>query len=245
MVETYLQKLIREMSDNTYRIGEEEVEGIFDSDKTVGASAYEEARNISNDELMPELFEIIINAESRDVRHNAYFILGYNAKNLKHLDGTIFLLKCLKSEKDRMNLVTILTSLADLFKPATLDTSYIVKLTEHKNPLVRGAAYEALANNENEVEDFYLQRLGVTQNKHDIRPLLSSLMYVGTSKSIPYIEKYLKSRDSFVKVITINILTVIMLRAEYPFQEIHKKLKVSMEFVQHHFDRLDILSKPG
>jgi hypothetical protein len=242
---TLIQDLISRMSDDSYRIGEKSIDGTYESNKTVSWAAHEEARQLNNIVFFSELSVIINKTENGDIKRHAYFILGHNAKNTKDLEATKYLLKRLPNEKDKTILVTILDRLAELFKPSELDTSQIYKLTGNRNWQIRGSAFQALTNNENKVEDFLINKLTTTDKKDDIRPLLSSLMYVGTAKAIPQVEKHLKSRQPFIKSYSINILTVIMLREKITFEDIQKKLKISKDFVQSHFDRLDSLTRPG
>jgi hypothetical protein len=68
--------------------------------------------------------------EDKSVRHNSYFILGFNARNSKELNATRFLLSKLTKEKDRAILVVILDRLAELHKPRNFDLSPIFKLTK-------------------------------------------------------------------------------------------------------------------
>jgi hypothetical protein len=243
---TLIQNLISRMSDDSYRVGEKTADGFtYESDKTVSGAAYEEARQLSNSEYFNELYDFIDTAADEVKKAHAYFILGHNAKNTKDLKATGYLIKRLSAEKSKIILVTILDRLAELYKPGVFDISQIYKLTDSHNGQIRDAAFQALTNNENKVEDFLIDKLITTNKKTDIRPLLSSLMYVGTAKAIPHVKKHLKNRQPFIKSYSINVLTVIMLRENFTFEDIQKKLKVSRDFVQTHFDRLDTLSRPG
>lgn len=241
----YIEDLISRMSDESYRQGQVRIDNLYESEKTVSAAAHEEARLINNPTFSSELFSIVNASGDNTIKHHAYFILGFNAKNTQDLFATSFLLQKLLIEKERSILVVILDRLAELYKPATFDTSAIYKLTDHRNWQIRGAAFEALTNNENRVEDFLVNKLVTTDKKDDLRPLLTSLMYVGTKKSIPHVEKHLKNRQPFIKSYSINVLTVIMLREQYRMEEIQKKLRVSADFVQTHVDRLVALTRPG
>ncbi|HVU58130.1 MAG TPA: hypothetical protein VHD83_23885 [Puia sp.] len=245
-MDNYIQGLIARMSDDSYRPGEKrDDQFMYESQKTISWAAYEEARLLNNPAFFDELYAIIDSTDSTDVKRYAYFILGYNAKNAKDLNATAFLLKKLPKEEKRDILVVILDLLAELYKPRELDISYIYKLASHRNWHIRSSAFRALTNSEERVEDFLIDKLITTDKKDDIRPLLTSLMYVGTAKSIPYVEKHLKSRPPFVKSYSHNVLAVIMLREKFPFEEIQKKLKVSRDFVQTQFERLDILTRTG
>jgi hypothetical protein len=240
-----IQDIISRMSDDSYRAGENPIDGTFENDKTVSWAAHEEARLLANSDFFSELSSFIDKTEDGEKKHHAYFILGYNAKNTRDLEATKYLLRKLSYEKDKTILVTILDRLAELYKPSELDTSQIYKLTGSRNWQIRGSAFRALTNNENNVEDFLIDKLITTDKKDDISPLLSSLMYVGSAKAIPHVEKHLRNRQPSIKSHSINVLTVIMLREKFTFEDIQKKLRISKDIVQTHFDRLDLLTRPG
>lgn len=244
-MDSYVQNLISRMSDDSYRVGEKKIEGTHETEKTVSWAAYEEARHLNKREFFAALANIIDTTESNEIKDRAYFVLGHNAKNSKDLLATKFILNKLSIEKDRTILVTMLGRLAELYKPREFDISGIYKLTTSRNWQIRGSAFEALTNNENPVEDFLIDKLNTTPNKDDIKPLLTSLMYIGTAKAIPHVEKYLKNRQPFIKSYSINVLTTIMLREKFTTAEIQKRLNVSKGFIQTHFERLETLTRPG
>ena len=70
-------------------------------DKAISWTAYEEARQIKNPEFFSELYKIIDAGESNEIKNNAYFILGHNAKNCNDLPATEYLLTKLAIEKTK------------------------------------------------------------------------------------------------------------------------------------------------
>lgn len=198
-MKTYVQDLITRMSDKSYREVETVIEGMYESEKTVSWAAHEEARELNNLNLTEDLINIIEQTNDVDVKNNAYFILGYNAKNTHSLVATDYLLSKLVIEKEVSVLVNILSRLSELYKPKVSDTSQLYNLTNHRNWRVRRAAFSALTNNEEEVEEFLIERLATSLNDDDIWSLINALGYVGTSKSVPYVERYLKHRKQDLK----------------------------------------------
>ncbi|MDB5014505.1 MAG: repeat protein [Daejeonella sp.] len=242
---TYIHDLIERMLDKSYRIGEKSIEGTYESAKTISWTAHEEARQLNNSDYYNELCSVIDNTESDDIKRIAYFILGNSAKNCGDIKATEYLLKKLAKEKEINITITILGRLAELYKPKMFDTAQLYKLTASRNWQIRSYAFEALTNNENNVEEFFIERLKTTDKRDDIRPLLSSLMYVGTQKCIPCVEKYMKNRQPFIKDYSISVLAVVMLREKLSFESIQKRLDVSEDFVQSLFNRLKSLTRPG
>ena len=233
------------MSDETYREPFIKEEGRFESEKTVYHAAYEEVRQLADASLLDELYSLLEEQRDNTKRKDAYFIIGYIAKNTNNLPATNFLLESLKVEKDKFTLGVILDRLAELYKPVDLDLSPIYKLTKSRNSIVRGSAFEALTNTGYKVEDYLLEHLSEAQKKEDVRPLLSALFYVGSEKAIPLVEKQLKHRAPVIKSYAHNVLTVILIRRGLSKSEIAKRVKVSEAFVQHHFENMKEFTRPG
>ncbi|WP_293313810.1 hypothetical protein [Pedobacter sp. UBA5917] len=241
---TVASELIERMLDNSYRKNEVKLEGLYESIKTESWKAYEEAREINRVELFEELYFIIENGEP-DKKHCAYFLLGYNAKNTNDINAKSYLLKCLDKERNTAILILLLNRLADFYKPYSLNTDEIYKLTNSRNSNIRRAAFEAVTNSEKNAEHFLTQRLSSTINNADINSLINALMYIGTTSAIPYIEPHLKHRKPEIKGNCLNVLTVIMLREGFTIDEIHRKLKVSISFINTHLERLASLTRLG
>ena len=214
------------MSDDSYRLGEELIEGVYESSKTISWEAHEEASNLQEPELLPSLFELINMPDLEYDKSDLYLIVGFIAKNTGNIEAADFLLKQLRKEKDQMVYVTILDRLADIFKPHTLDLSYIKHLIEKKGYLIRSAAYRALINTEHRMEDYFIDKLQQENRKDDIIALIKTIEYIGTKKSLTVLEPHLKNRKLTIKYSVQEASATIMLREDVPITEICRKLKL-------------------
>lgn len=239
--------LISRMSDDSYRPGQSKVDGLFESDKTVYAEAYEEVRHLSQGDLLNDLYSFLDVESDSTKRQHAYYIIGNIAKNLKDLKATKYLVQALTKEKDKNTLVTILNLLPDLFKPLEIDLSPIYKLMSNRNWHVRGLSFAALTNTENKVEDFLIDKLRTTDNKDDIQYLLYAIQNVGTKKSLIVVEPHLKNRKPSIKSTAHTVVALIMIREGIPDSEIAKKLKLPTPpiLIQTLKERMALLTKPG
>lgn len=244
-MDSYLQGLIKRMSDRSYRPGERKIDDSFESKKTVAAAAYEEVRQLSNIEFVPQLFDFVKSSGDNAERGKAYFIAGCIGKNTNDKEMSMIFIEHLKHEKDVEILKTILRALANLFKPITTDLTPIKKLTTHRNFLVRADAYQALTNTEHSVEEYLAERLQGETNNADIQYLLTALQYVGTIKSLSVIEPHLKSRNSMVKEDANTSYALILIRDGHPDDVIAKKLKCPESGIQILRSRLHLLTRPG
>ncbi|RZK09947.1 MAG: hypothetical protein EOO46_12265 [Flavobacterium sp.] len=239
--------LISRMSDNAYRPGQLVVDGVFESDKTVYAEAYEEVRHLNRGDLLDDLYSYLDVESDCTKRQHAYFIIGNIAKNLKDLDATKYLVKALVKEQEKNTLVTILNLLPDLFKPLEIDLSPIYKLTSNRNWHVRCSSFAALTNTENKVEDFLINKLRETDNKDDIKYLLYAIQNVGTKKSLAVVEPHLKNRTPSIKSTAHTVAALIMIREGFSDIDISKKLKLPTPsiLIQTLKERVSLLTKPG
>lgn len=240
----YIKDLTTRMANGNYAEGEIEIKGQYESHKTVSAKAHNEARELSDATLIPGLFDDIIAERDHNNKRDLYFILKHIAINTKNKEATIFLLERLDAERDRFVLVTMLSGLAELYKPEDLNLAPILKCMESKNWHVRGKAYEAITNSTYDVEGLLTARLQIAQNNDDLRYLLTALKYVGTEKSIPVTEHYLKHRQAAVVNAATYTLAIILLRARISIEEVHKKTGISIDGLTELTARLPLLTKP-
>jgi len=238
----YLLGLLQRMADDSYREGEQKVGGVHERSKTVSGTAIEEARSLQDTALLPDLMQFVRAEKDKSVRTRAYFALGCLIRNTSNLEGKQFLVDSLSRETDTHILVSILNRLEEMYKPASISLQRIFELTDY-NSRIRHAAYKALTNGEEPVEDFLLERLREAP-KDDFSTLINALMYVGTEKSLPQLMTYVKSRNGWVYSFVRNAITVIMLREGYPSAVIEQKIQVSADWVIHHQNRLALLTHP-
>lgn len=233
------------MSDNNYRFGEWSEDGLYENCKTISWAAYEKARQLADTGLLPELYNIATSANLDDTKSHAYFIIGYIAKNTNDENATNFLLDRLKIEKRTSIINLILHRLAEVYKPVDLDLSVIYHLIEKKGALTRHAAYMALTNTGQSIEDSLLNLLDKTTEREDIIWIIHALGYIGTEKSVPTLKTYLKHRKLHIREATRNDLPTIMIRAGYSITEICRLNKVSTQLVENRKERINLLTRPG
>lgn len=233
------------MSDNTYRPGEKSEEGIYESSKTISWTAYEKARQLADTSYLSELYNLAASPNLDDIKSHAYFIIGYIAKNTNNENAAKFLLDRLKIEKRASIINLILHRLAEVYKPAHFDLSIIYNLIDKKGALTRHAAYMALTNTGQSVEDSLLHLLAKTTEREDIIWIIHALSYIGSEKSASILKAYLKHRKLHVRDATRNNLPTIMIRAGYPITEICRLNKVSTQLVENRKERINLLTRPG
>ena len=240
----YINDLLARMSDRTY--SEHKIKGgygLTEIKHTISSEAIEEARNLSNSQLGAGLFVMVEQATDNEIKDNLYFILGSIATNTKDENITRFLISRLSVEKDKTILVTILSPRGELYKPATIDLSPIIKCAGGKNWHVRGKAYEALTNSEIDAEGFLGGKLKLMQNNDDIQYLLWAITYVATSKSRAIIEKFLKSRQQAIKGAAENALVILLIREGYDFNEIARITRLSLTHVERLKEKITLFTR--
>lgn len=241
----YLQNLLQRLTDNSYRNGEREVEGVFENIKTISWQAHEEVRRLADETLLAELYNYIELSPSEEKRRHAYFVVGYIAKNTNNEEAIRFLLNRLKIEKETLTIVMLLHRLAEVYKSEAFDLSIIYQLIDKKGALIRKAAYLALTNSEQKVEDYLVEKLGKVTSADDIVGIVKALEYIGTEKAVIAIKPLLKSRKLEIKFAAQNYLPVIMVRAGFLITEICRTTKVSTNFVTERVTRVTEFTRPG
>jgi len=239
---SYIKDLVSRMLDRT-TLEKRMKFGFTEITHPISGEALEEARGISDIEFSGILFSAIVSEQDIDIKGRLYFILTSLAVNTKSLEITAFLVPRLLIEKDKYVLEKILSCLGKMYKPATMDLAPIIKCTESRNGFVRGRAYEALTNSEYNVEDFLLDKLKITQQNDDIASILHALIYVGTAKSIPIFQKYLKSRHHGSGTAALTGFTILMLRDSATLEEISRISGYSVEAVSGLEDRIEAYTR--
>lgn len=236
----YLLKLVAKMSGKDILATSDTIL----ADENV-KQAYEEARNINDPSFSEELISYISSETDDEKRNHLYFIFSNLIRNAKLLNCLQFLIDRLLLEKKVDILVTILSTLEDIFKPLTIDITPIFKCTDSKSWHVRGKAYLALTNTANNVEEFLSGKLQNIFIVDDQLYLLFALRYVGKDLSIPVVESFVKSRKPSIKNAASYTLAVILLRQGYNLSEISKKTKLSIEGLERLRNKINELTRPG
>ncbi|MFT3827417.1 MAG: hypothetical protein QM731_26075 [Chitinophagaceae bacterium] len=241
----YLNDLLKRMSDDSYRPDQEYVEGVYESSKTVSWEAHEEAKNLDDELLLPELYKLIDSSISEKQKRDVYFIIGFIGKNTNNTSSAAFLLDRVARERKAQIITLILDRLAEIYKPAYLDQSILYRLIDKKGARIRNAAYLALTNTENKIEEYLLSQLVTSEKADDTVAIIQALGYIGTEKSVMAIIPLVKSRKLDIKYAAQNTLPTIMIRANYKITEICRATKVSTSYVNHRSSVLARLTRPG
>lgn len=170
------------------------------SDEKTSWKALREAELLTNIDFIEPLKLFITQEANKKTRDAAYFILGKIAKNKNCEDVCAFLIFRVDQEKDKYVISSMLDRIADLNKPVGIDLQPIIKCLQSKEWLIRQAAIRAFSNcSDPRVEDILIEILENPADNTDLIYANATLNKIGTKKSIPYLEKMLKSRNQDVK----------------------------------------------
>lgn len=173
----------------------------LNSEDSVSWHAYREAEQLVDSSLVDELAEYVQRESSKERRGAAYFILGKLGQKIRGSDCAAILVSHVKSETNKYVLSNLLNALGGVCKPRELDLRPIFQLLQDERWSVRHSAITALRRTDSpEVEDHVLQLLEMTSDPFDMIYCHATLNEIGTAKSLPFIEKNLKSRKRDVKM---------------------------------------------
>jgi HEAT repeat protein len=192
---------------------EPQVDGIFESDKTVSWRAFREAEKINDASWIPQLVERIQTEKNKKVRDAANFVLGKITKNTSNPTAVQFLIDRAYEETDRHISASIYGLLAEISKPKGIDISTLKLVVIDEDSLVRHAAIRALGGcSDPEAEDILISISDSSDDPFDIIYANATLNKFGTPKAIPVLEKHLRSRKRDVRD-----------SAKYAIEEIRKR----------------------
>lgn len=193
----YLVDLIKSMSEK---------DDARTSDSSVSWQAHREAESLSDPSAFPILIEMIESSpqkKARDMRDNAYFIIGKLLKNSFDREACDFLIRRLNAEDNKYVLSHILDRLAELTLPIEMDITPIVSCSKSEKWLVRHSALCALgASATKQSRDalaFYLEQDDEKQYRYEMIYANASLGRIGNAEDIPLIEKHLHSRSPRIR----------------------------------------------
>lgn len=231
------------MQNDSYLPGEVKVNGLYESEKTISSHAFNEARELKDLNYLSDLYISLENNSDDSVRQSIYFVIGHILRNTFSEKDTKRLISALNTEKDNFTKVFILNRLEEIYKPTTLDLKPIFDLNNSRNWHVRCSSYLALTNTEKSNEDYLNQLILTKEKEDDIVYILRALGFIGTKKSLPSVEKYLKDRKAKIKYEANIVLATIMLRESQNVSEIIKKTNHPESFVIRLKERLDVLTR--
>ena len=207
----YLIDLIQRMcdtSDHTMGTG-------YDSSKTISWLALREAEKVNDEGLISQVFTFIEKEKNKNKRDNAYFLLGHIAKNTNNLTALNYLISRVDKETDKYIISSLLDKIANLKKPFKTNLEPLIQATKTEKWLIRHSAIQSLNYSEDPIAETTL--IEILENSDDTYNLTYSnatLNKIGTTRSIPYLQKHLKSRKRDVKDSAKCAIDEIMKRSE-------------------------------
>lgn len=179
---------------------EPQIEGVWDSTKTVSWKALKEAEHLTDAKLIPPLKERIESEQNKEALGAAYFILGKVAKNTEDSSVAQFLIDRTRVETDRYIVGSIFDRVAEIPKPVGTDFSALTEALNSSDWLIRHSAINALDNSlDSRAEDIAISISDQSDDPLEITYANAVLNKIGSIRAIPFLEKHLKSRKREVK----------------------------------------------
>lgn len=185
----------------------------YDSSNTISWKALREAENIENADFVPQLITFINTEKDKKKRDKAYFLLGHIAKNKENLEALDYLISRINKETDKYIIAALLDRIGDIQKPIGTDLQPLIQATKSDKWLIRYSAIQSLNNAVDSIaETALIEILNTSDDPYNLTYTNSTLNKIGTQRSLPYLEKHLKSKKRDVRE-----------SAKFAIEEIKKK----------------------
>jgi hypothetical protein len=170
------------------------------SDDSISWQAHREAETLADAWMVDELAAYLPKERDQDRRRAAHFILGKLGLKIRNSDCASILLSRVGQEQNKYVLSDLLDLLSKLHKPGHLDLAPMYRLLRDDRWQVRHSAISALSRTDSpEAEDQLIELLNISTKQDDILACLGMLGGIGSTKSIPHLEKNLTSKKTSVK----------------------------------------------
>jgi len=157
--------------------------------------AYRRAETLNSDSFKEQLISKVTNDLDSSIKQHAYFCLAHLCKNLNDKELFIFLMNQLELEKNNDCKTVILIGIRDMDK-TDLNVDPIKKIAKSRSSININAILALNLSNDSEIEDLLLELFDDTKDSHKKSMICSTLMTVGTQKSIPHLlAAYKRTRD--------------------------------------------------
>ena|ERR1017187_9800850 len=187
----------------------------INSGDSISWKAHREAETLDDPSIVDELAEYLPHEPDKELRRQAYFILGKLGQKIRGRDCASILLSHLSAETNKYVLSVLLDALGSVHQPGDLDLTPLFRLLEDDRWLVRHSAIQALKHVDSPaVEDHVLHLPGGTSDPNDMTYCHATLNEIGSAKAIPQLETNLKSRKADVKMSAKFAIEAIKARAE-------------------------------
>lgn len=171
-----------------------------DSSNTISWKALREAENIENTDFIPQLIAFINTEKDKKKRDKAYFLLGHLAKNKENLEALDYLISRIHKETDKYIIAALLDRIGAIQKPIGTDLQPLIQAIKSDKWLIRYSAIQSLNNAIDSIaETALIEILNTSDDPYNLTYTNSTLNKIGTQRSLPYLEKHLKSKKRDVR----------------------------------------------
>lgn len=212
----FIADILQKLKNNHYRPGEEEIPGLWESDKTISYSALLNVQKLADVTLLPELIEAFnANRKSADAE-NILFLISSIVTNSNNDLGMDFLYHLLTTAKNKQFISHCLGFYASRVQlPVKYSMDPLTKLFDSRSKWIRLDSYGAVANSLHvDKESILLQKLSSLETAFEIERILTLLSGFCSNEASPIIEKYVKSKSVKVRQAAKLCLTSIKVRNE-------------------------------
>lgn len=168
--------------------------------------AHRKAEKLRDSQLLPMLREIIetrTGKKDKEIRRNAYFVLGQLLRKDPDPEYCQFLVDCLQRETDKNVLGAMLTYISGLKLPPEVEITPIVECTRHEKWQVRHNGISALQASHTEAARetvrYWVRQEDEKQYKNELIYAQATLGYIGVEADIALLETHTHSRLRNVK----------------------------------------------
>lgn len=168
--------------------------------------AHRRAEKLHNAQLLPMLREIIEEREKKtdkELRRNAYFVLGQLLRKEPEPAYCQFFVDRLQKETDKYVLDAMLTSIARMHLPSDVNIEAIIACSRNEKWLIRHNAINALQASHTEASReavrYWVRQEDEKQYKYELIYANASLGYIGEEADIQLLETHTHSRIRDVK----------------------------------------------
>lgn len=163
--------------------------------------AHRKAETLADRELLSLLREIIEEhggRKEKEIRRNAYFVMGKILSKRMEADCCQFLVDCLGEENDRYVLAAMLDSIGCLRLPRETNIEKIIECSTNEKWLIRHSAIHALRSSNTEAARealrYWVRQTDEKKYKYELIYAHAALGEIGTAADIFLLEHHVRSR---------------------------------------------------
>lgn len=192
MTKDALYSLLEEMTPGT---------SFTDSSNDPAWFAHRRAEQLEDKRLLTLLCEIIEGRSKKaekEIRRNAYFVMGRILSKTEEPVYCQFLVDCLRRETDRYVLAAMLDGIGRLRLSPEVNVEAIIECSQNPKWLVRHSAIHALRSSDTEVSReavrYWVRQEDEKKYKYELIYAHEALGEIGTEADISLLERHIHSR---------------------------------------------------